>query len=268
MLSQHCVATTEIVAVWAQCQSRFVQHAKQSHNRRMRSLAALVCAVVTFAWGNGESTNAICSSPHCLVLPIVSVAPPLQLTQCATFRDRGAIWHLQGYVLNTSSKTIYNASVSLYGKTEAGALVTSTVPLALPATFPGQLNPYEALFAAHPGYPLNPKVEIVTYTTVSTTTVEPLTVVTSRTIGTGNVEATFRNDTSSAIHQAQAVIGKMYIGSTCLGFAPPDPDGFSYVYPPYAITPVVRPGETVTYTFPVGAFTQSWVIFAQGIVSP
>ncbi len=214
-------------------------------------------------------TSAItCTRSFCLALPVVSVAPPLQITQCATFRDRGATWHLQGYVLNTSNKTIYNASVRLYGKTEAGTLVTSTVPLALPGTFPEQLNPYEALFAAHPGYPLNPNIEIVTYTTVSTTTIEPLTVVTSRTVGTGNVEAIFRNDTSSAIYQAQAVIGKMYIGSSCWGFAPPEPNGFSYVYPPYAIAPLVRPGEAVTYTFPVGSFTQHWVIFAQGVVSP
>ena len=168
----------------------------------MRSTAFRLVTIIVHLIGslgylNASTANISCLKANCVALPYApTYAPPLQVRNVFAFVERMAVQHVRGYLINVSDTSFVSASVTISGNDGGGNFVSQTTPLALPAIFPGQRAPFEFLFST-PGPnsypPLEPQYYVITRT--SPQSYQPMTVVTSRTLTAGSIEATFRNDT-------------------------------------------------------------------------
>ena len=202
------------------------------------------------------AANISCPNVSCVALPFIGVAHPMQVAGFITFKDRSLTTYVLGNVINHSNKPIFNTQVRVLGIDGTGTVISRTSAVALPVTFPGQLNPFIAGF--EPRYALNSlDVEVISYTSMSAEIYESLTVVTSRTLESGDLEAVFRNDASTSVKNVQATAWWL---SPAIG-----------QINTYTISGLLAPNATMTYTFlnyyPASAVS-GWRVAAQGIISP
>ena len=224
-------------------------------------LASLLCVVSVFWSSNAAAAaDSVCPQAPCVYLPTIAVPPPLKVTGYyagdwrSGGRDGQFYYVIRGHVINRSYQPIYQAFVRISGVNSGGFLVTQTVPLALPVTFPGQLNPFEASYLSGYQAPSPPVFDIVGGT--PTGSFQSITVVTSRTVSSG-IEVTFRNDGLAPVKDVAGDLGLTTEGVSYIDF--------SQVYPAYPITNLMNPGATVIFTFPIRpGLAQKWVVFAQG----
>ena len=148
---------------------------------------AVLCLMSISGSVNATGANLSCPKAVCISLPFVSVAPPLQVTSSMRFLDLYLNDRVRGQIINHSDKPVFNALVRIVGTTG----ISQTVPLALPATFPGQANVFEGVFDNFHSPNVIQQIEVISYTTTSTQTYQPVTVVTSHTLDGGSVQAVF-----------------------------------------------------------------------------
>jgi hypothetical protein len=225
-----------------------------------------MCFVGITSTTHATATVTACPQPTCAYLPFVAIAQPIEVTGYVVALFGGGnqptYYAVRGQVINRSNEPIYDARVRVSGVDGFGNFVSQTVQLALPVTFSGQLNPFEAVYPRDGGnVPRPPQLEIIGGSTADADGYQPVTVVTSRTVSNGGIEVTFRNDGLMPVTDVQAVVGVIYPNSQTILYP--------RVYPPYSVASFIGPNSTVTYTFPMvllgGGSQKWWFVAAQGI---
>ena len=203
------------------------------------------------------------SHDHELYLPyIISSYYPVNVLRAGFCIDKNLNSDcILGEIANNSHTTVYNTRIRADVFEDGVLTQTYTATTWLPATFPGDTNPFMFGISMYVDFNTDLTVSVENYDFENEPEYQPLTVVSKIYIGgfeTGYLSGQIRNDTPDTIQD----IGVVTNGCNIIGYGRATVGSSS-----------LTPGETTSYTscsmyYPGSQDGESYSVWAQGAVAP